>query len=134
MRATGVVRPRLVVVQVLMIALFATLLGRLWFIQVASGESYRAQAADNAVQDVVVQPQRGLIVDAQGRPLAASRSAWVVSVDRSALGALEDEVRASVLRRLARALDLRHRQVVARTKLCGEPGAPPAGVCWNGSP
>jgi penicillin-binding protein 2 len=134
MRATGVVRPRLVVVQVLMIALFATLLGRLWFIQVASGESYRAQAADNAVQDVVVQPQRGLIVDAQGRPLAASRSAWAVSLDRSALGALEDEVRASVLRRLARALDLRHRQVVARTKLCGEPGAPPAGVCWNGSP
>jgi penicillin-binding protein 2 len=59
MRATGVVRPRLVVVQVLMIALFATLLGRLWFIQVASGESYRAQAADNAVQDVVVQRSGG---------------------------------------------------------------------------
>jgi penicillin-binding protein 2 len=129
-----VVRPRLVVVQVLLVALFATLLGRLWFIQVATGESYRAQAADNAVQDVLVQPQRGLIVDAQGRPLAASRSSWVVAVDRSELGGLDETDRTSVIRRLADELGLRPRQVEARTRLCGEEGAPPPGVCWNGSP
>ena len=134
MSAPGVVRPRLVVVQVLLIALFATLLGRLWVIQVNGGDSYRAQAVDNAIQDVVVQPQRGLIVDAQGRPLAASRSAWVVAVDRSHLGELDEPVRVSVLQRLGDALGMTSRQVVARTKLCGEAGAPPAGVCWNGSP
>lgn len=133
-RSGAVVRPRLVVVQVLLIALFATLLGRLWFIQVASGESYRAQAQDNAVQDVVVQPQRGLIVDDQGRPLAVSRSSWVVSVDRTALAELDEDEQEDSLRRLARTIGMRYPRVVARTKLCGEEGAPVAGVCWNGSP
>ncbi|MDQ3627869.1 MAG: penicillin-binding protein 2 [Actinomycetota bacterium] len=133
-RSAAVVRPRLVVVQVLLVALFATLLGRLWFIQVASGESYRAQAQDNAVQDVVVQPQRGLIVDDQGRPLAVSRSSWVVSVDRTALAGLDEDEQEDSLRRLAQTVGMHYPRVVARTKLCGEDGAPVAGVCWNGSP
>ncbi len=127
-------RPRLVVVQVLLVALFATLLGRLWYLQVASGASYQAQAADNVVQDVVVQPQRGLIVDDLGRPLAASRMSWVVAVDRTSLAALSAAKRSTVLHRVAGIVHLPYRAVVARTKLCGEPGAPPAGVCWNGSP
>jgi len=131
---SGTARPRLVVVQVLVMSLFATLFARLWYLQIASGEEYQAQAVDNAVQDVIVQPQRGLIVDAMGRPLAASRMAWVVSVDRTALAALDDATRTDVLRRLARMLDLPYATLVSRTKLCGEPGARRPPLCWNGSP
>ena len=126
--------PRLVTVQVLVMSLFATLLVRLWFLQIASGEEYQAQAAENAIQDVVVQPQRGLIVDDMGRPLAASRMSWVVSVDRTALAALGGAERTAVLRRLSSALDLPYATVVSRTRLCGEPGARRPPLCWNGSP
>ena len=66
-----------------MVSLMATLFARLWYLQVVSGDAYQAQAAENAVRDVTVQPQRGLIVDAMGRPLAASRQSWVLSVDRT---------------------------------------------------
>jgi len=131
---TASARPRLVVVQIMVMSLFATLLVRLWYLQIASGETYQAQAAENAVQDVIVQPQRGLIVDAMGRPLAASRSSWVVSVDRTALAALGGVERTAVLRRLADALDLPHATLVARTRLCGEPRARRPPLCWNGSP
>ncbi len=127
-------RPRLVVVQVLVMSLFVTLFARLWYLQIASGEAYQAQAAANAVQDVIVQPQRGLIVDDVGRPLAASRMAWVVTVDRTVLGALRDVERSEVLHRVADTVDLPYRTVVARTKLCGERGALAPPLCWNGSP
>ena len=72
-------RLRLIVVQALVFSLFATLFARLWFLQVASGEDYQAKAASQSVREIVVQPDRGLIVDAQGRPLVANRSSWVVS-------------------------------------------------------
>lgn len=133
-RMTRATRPRLVVVQVLVMSLFATLFVRLWYLQIASGEAYQAQAADNALQDVIVQPQRGLIVDDLGRPLAASRMAWMVTVDRTALGALTGSERSAVLHRVAAAVDMPYDTVVARTKLCGEPGARRPPLCWNGSP
>jgi penicillin-binding protein 2 len=128
------VTPRLVVVQVLILALFGTLLVRLWYIQLASGDTYREQAADNAVEDVIVQPQRGLIVDAMGRPLVANRSSWVVSVDRTELGERSAPDQSRVLHRLAAALGMPYATVFGRSRLCGEPGAPKPPLCWNGSP
>jgi penicillin-binding protein 2 len=128
------IRPRLVVVQVLILALFGTLLVRLYYIQMASGDTYREQAADNAVEDVIVQPERGLIVDAMGRPLVANRSSWVVSIDRTKLGTLSEPERSQVLHRLADTLDMRYADIFGRSRLCGEPGAPKPPRCWNGSP
>jgi penicillin-binding protein 2 len=127
-------RPRLVVVQVLIVALFGTLLVRLWYIQLASGDTYRDQAVDNAVEDVIVQPRRGLIVDAMGRPLAATRASWVVSVDRTELATLSDDDQSTVLRRLADTLRVPYADVLGRSRLCGEAGAPRPPRCWNGSP
>ena len=126
-------RLRLIVVQALVFSLFATLFARLWFLQVASGEDYQAQAASQSVRDIVVQPDRGLIVDAQGRPLVANRSSWVVSVDRTVLGKMAEEERTTVVRRVARAVDLLPRQIKARLLNCGDPGSI-SGKCWNGSP
>ena len=44
----------------------------------SAATSYHAQAASQSVRDIVVQPQRGLIVDDMGRPLVANRTSWVV--------------------------------------------------------
>ncbi len=133
-RAYDLSRTRLVVIQVLVIALMATLLGRLWYLQVVTGDAYQAQAADNAVRDVVVQPQRGLIVDAMGRPLAASRQTWVVSVDRTLLDRLRERQQDRLLRRVATMVDRPYRAIRERLLLCGAEEAPPPPRCWNGSP
>ena len=126
-------RLRLVVVQVLAFSLFATLFVRLYYLQVIGGESYQAQAADQSVRDIVVQPQRGLIVDSQGRPLVANRTSWVISVDRTVLGKLEERQRTELVRRVAVAVETDPADVEASLLTCGDPGSVPE-VCWNGSP
>jgi penicillin-binding protein 2 len=126
-------RLRLFVVQVLFVSLFVTLFARLWYLQVFTGEEYQAKAAEQSVRDIVVQPARGLIVDAMGRPLVTNRTSWVVSVDRTVLGRMPEDERAALLRKVAASVGASYEDVVARTRLCGDPGAV-SGTCWNGSP
>jgi penicillin-binding protein 2 len=126
-------RLRLFVLQVLFVSLFGTLFARLWYLQVFTGEEYQAKAAEQSVRDLVVQPARGLIVDAMGRPLVANRSSWVVSLDRTVLGRMDAADREALLRKVAGAVHEPYADVVARTRLCGTPDAV-AGTCWNGSP
>lgn len=126
-------RLRLFVMQVLMLSLFVTLFARLWYLQVLTGEEYQAQAAEQSVREVVEQPVRGMIVDAEGRPLVANRTSWVVSVDRTVLGKMDPDVREELLRRVARTVEEKYGTVLARTVLCGTDGAV-KGTCWNGSP
>src|SRR3546814_8398465 len=94
-------RLRLIVVQALVFSLFVTLFARLWYLQVAGGEVYQAKAASQSVREIVLQPDRGPIVDAQGRPLVNKRSSWVVSIDRTTIGKLPDEERETLIRRVA---------------------------------
>jgi penicillin-binding protein 2 len=124
---------RLGVIQVLVLTLFLTLFGRLWYLQVSSGDDYQAKAEDQSVRDIVVQPARGLIVDDMGRPLVANRTSWVVTVDRTLLGRLDDEAQERLLRRIARAVGRPYQTIRSRALLCGDEGAEP-GTCWNGSP
>ena len=124
---------RLVVLQVLVLSLFATLFARLWYLQVFAGDSYQAKAESQSVREIVQQPARGLIVDDMGRPLVANRTSWVVTVDRTMLHKMEPDVQEQLLRRIATATKQRYRDVKARTLLCGEPESK-RGVCWNGSP
>ena len=126
-------RLRLVVIQALVFSLFATLAVRLYYLQVVGGEEYAARAAAQSVREVVVQPQRGLVVDAQGRPLVTNRRSWVVSVDRSVLERMTRQQRDRLVDRLAGVVQARPRAVEARLRTCGEPRSTP-GVCWNGSP
>ncbi|MGN6130161.1 MAG: penicillin-binding protein 2 [Nocardioidaceae bacterium] len=126
-------RLRLVVVEALVISLFVTLFARLWFLQVLGGESYQAQAAEQSVRELVVQPARGLIVDDMGRPLVANRTSWVVDVDRTMLHKMSDGQQHRLLKRLARVVHVPVAKIHARTLLCGEPGSV-SGTCWNGSP
>ena len=115
-------RLRLIVIQALVFSLFATLFVRLYYLQVVSGEKYQGQAAAQSVRDIVVQPQRGLIVDAMGRPLVANRMSWVVSVDPSMLADLEAAQQRKLLHRVADALAVRPPSITKRLEE------------WNGSP
>jgi len=124
---------RLIVVQALVFSLFATLFARLWYLQVVGGESFQAQAASQGIREIVVQPHRGLIVDAEGRPLVANRASWVVSVDRTMLGRMPGSQQETLLQRLANALHTDKPAIQARLLNCGDHGSV-SGQCWNGSP
>ncbi len=126
-------RLRLIVVRVLVVSLFATLFARLYYLQVVSGDSYQQAAASQSLREVVVQPQRGLIVDDQGRPLVTNRTAWVVSVDRTLLSRLSSHDRAVALHRLADAVQTPLRRIHQALVTCGDHGSK-RGRCWNGSP
>lgn len=124
---------RLVILGVLVVSLLGTLLARLFYLQVVTGETYRAAAERNTVREIVNAAPRGLVLDQAGRPLVANRTSIVVTVDRVALGREEDDGDA-VIARLATALDLPEQDIRDRLRNCGTEGAKPPPVCWNGSP
>lgn len=126
-------RLRLVVIQALVFSLFATLLVRLYYLQVVSGDEYHAQAASQSVRDIVVQPQRGLVVDAMGRPLVANRASWVVSIDRSVLDKMTEHQQGVLVERVAGVVGVPARLIDRKLVDCGAEDSVP-GECWNGSP
>lgn len=126
-------RLRLVVIQVLVFSLFATLFARLYYLQVVGGDEYHAQAASQSVREIVVQPQRGLIVDDMGRPLVANRTSWVVSIDRTMLGKMTAHQRGVLLDRVSGVVGVPSATIKKKLVTCGDPGSV-TGTCWNGSP
>lgn len=126
-------RLRLVVIQVLILGLFGTLLARLWYIQVVAGGDYQQAAVSNIVRTVDIPAPRGLIVDSSGRPLVTNRTSWVVTVNRSVWEGLSDRTQHRALHRLSDRLGIPVKTLQRRMKVCGQEGAPPAPVCWNGS-
>ncbi len=138
MSGAGTTRARLLVLRVLVVALLATLLGRLVLLQVVDGSRYTQAASANRVRDVVLPAARGAVYDVQGRPLLTDRTALVVTVDRSVLQH-EPHAGAAVLARLAPVLGLTAPQLTARTTPCGTRRADgtvagSADGCWAGSP
>lgn len=123
---------RLIVLQVLILALLVTLVGRLLEIQVVSGEQYRAAAAENRTREVLIPAVRGAVLDQAGRPLIGSRVSLVVTVDRHVLEK-EADGGAAVRARTADLLGMPLADLNDRLKWCGEEGAKPPPVCWNGS-
>jgi penicillin-binding protein 2 len=127
-------RLRLVVLQVLVFSLLLTLLGRLWYLQVYSGDTYQDAATNNTTRPVVTEAVRGQILDDEGRALVRNRTALVVSVDRSVLDKLKNVQSRAVLVRLAAKLNLTPQALSDRITPCGNPGAKKPPICWNGSP
>jgi penicillin-binding protein 2 len=126
-------RMRLVVLQVLVLSLLVTLVGRLWYMQVVASEEYAQAASDNRIREVVTPAVRGAILDARGRPLVQNRTSLVVSVDRATLLDLPEDGK-RVVERLAKLLGTTYQKLDKQLTLCGTPGAPEPPVCWNGSP
>lgn len=118
---------------VLVLSLLGTLVSRLMYLQLLSGESYRAAAQSNTSREVVSPAVRGLIVDQVGRPLVSNRTSMVVTINRVTLEREADGGK-RVIDRLAKALEIPAEQISDRLMTCGEKGAKPPPVCWNGSP
>ncbi|MFI6443532.1 penicillin-binding protein 2 [Kitasatospora sp. NPDC050543] len=121
---------RLVVLQILVLSLLATLGGRLWYLQIRSASEYTAKATGNHIREVVEPAVRGEILDAAGRILAGNETKLVVSVSRTALMQQKDQGKA-VLSRLAEVLGMPAKDVQEKVRLCDAKTPQP---CWNGSP
>ena len=128
-------RLRLAVLRILVLSLFVTLLGRLWFLQVMAGERYAEEAKSNRVRPVVTAAPRGRILDAVGRELVRNRTVSVVTIDRTALDRLPDDG-AEVIERLSGVLGMPPAHIRARIAPCGseKEATAPDVPCWNGSP
>ncbi|MCX6444746.1 MAG: penicillin-binding protein 2 [Actinobacteria bacterium] len=125
-------RLNLLVIQIFIASLMLALLGRLFYLQVAAGPTYRDAALSIQSRDVVTPANRGFIVDSSGVPLALNKVGLAITVDRTKIDALPDKGDA-VLRALVKLLDLKFVDVWQRTRLCGElPRGQKAG-CWTGS-
>ncbi len=123
-------RARLGVVQVLVLALLATLGARLWYLQVRSGPEFQAAAAANDLRSVSTPAVRGDILDDQGHPLVENRATLEVTVDLSTLEA-QPKGGTAVLDRLAALLGMSEQQITQQIRLCSSTVGQP---CWAGSP
>jgi penicillin-binding protein 2 len=123
---------RLAVLGVLIVSLLATMVGRLFFLQVVSADVYTQKASANQFRYVVTPATRGLILDQLGRPLVSNRTSLVVSVDRSALAKQKDKG-VAVLTRLAKALGTTYTAISYRLEICGLGAHEKPPICWNGS-
>lgn len=124
---------RLFVLAVLVLSLVITLAARAVNLQVLAGPGLSQAAAANRLRDVVLPAARGMILDQQGRPLAANVVKVDVTADRRALLRLPadgDETLAALAQLVGEDISL----LRARTRNCGTQGASPRPNCWNGAP
>ncbi|MGI5198068.1 penicillin-binding protein 2 [Streptomyces sp. CA-288835] len=124
------VQIRLVIIQILVFSLLATLGGRLWYLQIREGDAYAKEASGNHVQQVVSPAVRGSILDARGVPIADNETRLVVSASRTDLLKMKDDGEA-VLTKLAGVLGMKPKDVMDKVRLCDSKTPQP---CWNGSP
>jgi penicillin-binding protein 2 len=90
------------------IALFVTLIVRLWALQIISGNEYLRIAQDNQIRTVRLQAPRGSIIDINGRPLVTNRLTHEVRVWYAELpGKGNRPTRHTVLKKLAVVLNVK---------------------------
>ncbi len=125
-------RLNMIVVQALVLSLMLAMLGRLFYLQVASGLKYQNDALSIQSRDIVTPAVRGAIVDDTGAPMAIDRPGMVITVDRSILGKMPDKGEA-VLKRVAKLIGIKYGDLYIRTRLCGELPIAKRTGCWNGT-
>jgi penicillin-binding protein 2 len=122
-------RHRLWVLYAVVAALLISLGARLWYVQVMNSRAYASLAAQDQIQQVVVPPVRGAILDDTGRPMVNNRTAMVVSVNIARLSQRSDAQ--AVLHRLAHLLHMHYKLLSDKVRTCTKGVEPP---CWPGSP
>lgn len=85
---------------------FGVVFFRLWYLQVLSGDKYRAEANANQVREIKVQAPRGEIVDREGRVIVNNRVSLAVKVRPDKLPE-SAAARTDLYRRLARVLAMK---------------------------
>ena len=124
---------RLYMLRVMVLAFFATLGLRLFYIQIVIGDDIRNQAQNTQYREIVNPADRGLILDQTGRVLIGNTSSLVISVSKMQLSELPDDGK-KVLKKLAPILGMSVNELNQRLTICGQSGAAPRPICWNGSP
>lgn len=92
---------RMTVLAAVIAFMFASLVTRLWFLQVLAAEEYRERAEGNRVRITPVAAPRGRILDRNGEPLVDNVSTTQITVDKEKV---EDED--ALLARLSTLLDV----------------------------
>jgi len=83
---------RLRILSLLVLAMFAALTTRLWYLQVLATERFQEEASENIVRVVERPAPRGRILDRNGTVLVGNRSSLEVLVNRQELGDQADQV------------------------------------------
>jgi penicillin-binding protein 2 len=123
-------RRRLVVLYLIVAAMLVALGGRLWYLQVMNGPSYRTLAQETQNRTIVVPAVRGQILDDTGTKLVRNQTALVASVNMMNLSR-EPDGGAAVLHRLAGLLGMSYTTLADKVRLCTAHVPAP---CWSGSP
>jgi penicillin-binding protein 2 len=92
------------------LVLFGIVFFRLWYLQVLSGDQYRAEANNNRVREITVQAPRGRIVDRNGRVLVDNRIAFAVTLSPDKLPD-DRHGKKKLYSRLAEVLNMRQREI-----------------------
>jgi penicillin-binding protein 2 len=95
---------RLGVAGALVLAAFAILFGRFFYLQVIQHQYYDTKAEDNRISIVPIPPNRGLILDRNGEVLARNYSAYTLELTLSKIPDLDATINA-----LARLVDIQPR-------------------------
>ena len=85
-------RVRVSIVGVVVVALFSTLLARLWFLQSGPENSLKVQAVVDSTRMLQTESPRGEIKDRNGEVLVRDRASWAVTVDRDLSKRSRDKV------------------------------------------
>src|SRR3954464_7929194 len=92
-RLTNRLNLRIAILGAVVVAAIATVLLRLWSLQILDGQHYRALAQDHGVLDVRVHPPRGEILDRNGRVMVDNRTVMTLELRPSDLPANRTERR-----------------------------------------
>jgi penicillin-binding protein 2 len=106
----GSSRVRLGVIGVIVIALFSALFARLWFLQVATSESYAAETKANRIRVITEPAPRGSILDRNGAVIVEDTLVNSVQVRRG----ITDPERKAMVPRLAKVLGVTEGYINAR--------------------
>jgi penicillin-binding protein 2 len=103
---------------VIIIFYFATLVARLWFLQIQQGDKYKDLAENNRVRYLEIAAPRGNILDRKGREIVTNRPSFNVVWIREGNRLDED-----LIKKMAGILDLDVSELLGRVrKMAGTPG------------
>lgn len=103
-------RVRVSIVGVVIVALFSTLLARLWFLQSGPENSLKVRAVVDSTRVLQTQTPRGEIKDRNGVVLVRDRVSWAITIDRD----ISTERRDKVIGQLAELLQLEVEQLLSQ--------------------
>jgi penicillin-binding protein 2 len=114
-RLTNRLNLRIAILGAVVVAAIATVVLRLWSLQILDGDHYRALAKDHGILDVRVHPPRGEILDRNGKVLVENRTVMALELRPSDLPNDRGERRRE-LAKLGDLLGLSQREIRRRVR------------------